>query len=695
MSTPASNSSDQTDQAVWVQGQAVDVPAGQWPQGHTPRSVLRLAGPVQPAWRLALRLAGLAVRFWCPPTGVCVQMPAALRQQPSRLASLGFVAGGCDYTEPMCQRFGADTAQGPAPSDLPSDWYDLVCFERADVPRVTQALQALGAQVLAGGSTKLRVVWGGPAAALRRIAGVKLVDGARVSTLLSALALRGCMGAVARPPASWALDGAGEVIAVADTGLDSGDLQRGMHPDLAGRVRALVALPMNPSWSALASLRRDDAADRGSGHGTHVAGLACGSGAASGGKLGGLAPAAELVFLAIEQEVAIRPGTPTRLRSGFQLSGRPLDLRELYRAGAAQGALLHNISWGDPTRGGYSDDCFETDLFLHENPQALVVCAAGNDGVDADGDRRSDAGSIYSPACAKNTLAVGATEGPPLPSAPRATWADLDAAGQRWRLPADRSDQMSGEPDRIAPISSCGPTRDGRTKPDLCAPGINLPSTRSRATSAQGWGLANPMPHYMYMGGTSMAAPMVTGALALVRQAWRRARRQPSGAALKALALLACTPVRGRDGLPASPSEAGFGRLDVARALPPACQAVPGWQVQLRDGIRLRIDTGARQNLAVLLRRRSRLRAVLCWTDPPGERLINDLDLLLLDAAGQALALGGAPRQGLQPDRCNPVECIDLPALPAGRYQLQVHGFNVMDGPQRFALAWGIEPAPD
>lgn len=688
-----------SESVVWVQGQPVEVAGGQWPAGRTPRAVLRLAGPVQAAWRVALRQRGLAVHFWCPPTGVCVQMPASLRQQPQQLAGLGFVVGGVDYTAPMCQRFatvaGAPDDAGPAPSALPADWYDLVCFAQADVPGVTQALLALGAQVLAAGSTKLRVRFAGDPQALRRVSGVKLVDSARVSGLLSAQALRSCMGALPQPPAQWALDGAGEVIAIADTGLDSGDAQRGMHPDLAGRIRALVALPMNPSWAALATVRRDDAADRGSGHGTHVAGLACGAGTASGGRLGGLAPAAELVFLAIEQEVAIQPGAPTRLRSGFQLSGRPLDLRTLYRAGAAHGALLHNISWGDATRGAYSDDCFETDLFLHENPQALVVCAAGNDGVDLDGDRRTDAGSLYSPACAKNTLAVGATEGPALPSAPRATWADLDATSQRWRLPADRQDAISGEPDRIAPISSCGPTADGRTKPDLCAPGINLPSTRSRATSAQGWGLANPMPWYMYMGGTSMAAPMVTGALALVRQAWRRARRQPSGAAMKALALLACTPVRGRDGRPASPHEAGFGQLNVARALPPALQAVPGWQVTLRDARTLRIDTGGQRSVAVVLRRRARLRAVLCWTDPPGERLINDLDLALLAADGSRLALGGVPAQGQAPDRRNPVECIDLPALPAGRYSLQVSGANVMTGPQRYALAWGTEPAPD
>jgi hypothetical protein len=263
----------------------------------------------------------------------------------------------------------------------------------------------------------------------------------------------------------------------------------------------------------------------------------------------------------------------------------------------------------------------------------------------------------------------------------------------RWRTPADRDDPISGEPDRIAPASSAGPTRDGRTKPDLCAPGISLPSTRSRATPAQGWGLADPIPFYMYDGGTSMAAPMVTGALALVRQAWRRSGRRLSGAALKALALLACTPVRGRSGARAAASEAGFGRLDVARALPASFAALPGWRVALRDARALSIDTGGQRDFALVLRRRGRVRAVLCWTDPAGERLVNDLDLSLRDGDGAPIAFGCADPDVPGPDRRNPVECVDAADLPAARYRLRVEGHNVMDGPQRYALAWAVEEA--
>ena len=682
--------------SISVHGNAFAVPAGQWPQGATPRALLRFNGPVQASWRARLQADKLLVRFWCPPNGVCVQMPPALRGQPSGLATLGFIAGGCDYVEAMCQRFDAEGGKALPPSALPAGLVDLVCFTRGDCTRLAAQFKKQGIKVLQKSTSKLRVDYPGDLANLRELPGVKIADRPRLPTLLAIAELRTSVGAPAEQPNSLGLDGKGEVIAVYDTGLDSGLIDNTLHPDFAGRVRALQSLPMNPSWAGFAVALSDDAADRASGHGTHVAGLALGSGLASGGIHGGIAPQSELAFLAVEQQVEVAAAHRAALPSGFYLAGRPLDLRTLYRAGAEKGATLHNISWGDKTNGAYTDDCFETDLYLNEDPRAVVVCAAGNDGSDRDGNRRIDSGSLYAPACAKNTVAVGATEGPLQGQGSRATWGTLDPGRLRWRAELDRNDPVSGEPDRIAPVSSCGPTADGRTKPDLCAPGINLPSTRSRATTYRGWGFADPLPLYMYDGGTSMAAPVITGALALIRQAWRRTRRQPSGAALKALALLACTPVRSRAGAVATPFEAGFGKLDVTRALPASMKARPGWQVSLRDAPGQRIDTGQTRDVVLKLKKPARLRAVLCWYDPPAERLVNDLDLSLLDATHAVLARGSATGMSTGspgPDRLNPVECVDVPALPAGVCTLRVAGFNVMTGPQRYALAWAVETA--
>ncbi len=676
-------------QTVWVNGNAVELVEGERHAGLTPRILLRLAGPVRPEWRTALRGAGLRPRFWCPPDGLCADAPAAIRRDPDSLFALDFVRASRDYEESLCRRSASVALSGTAPTD---DLIDVVCFDRNAIQRVAVALKSLGAVAEPAGSSKLRLRWSGPLAALRDLPGVKLVAPVRLPTLLSAAEVGAAVG-MPGLPALAGLDGAGEVVAISDTGLDSGDAGKDMHPDFAGRIRALISLPMDPAWASFATARDDDAADRASGHGTHVAGLAAGSGAASRGLHRGLAPASEVVFLAIERQVEIDPAAGSRLSSGYYLAGRPADLRDLYRMAAAHGARLHNVSWGDATRGAYTDDCYETDLFLREDPAAVVVCAAGNDGTDRDGNRRIDGGSLYAPACAKNTVAVGALEGPLAGRGSRATWGDLDPERLRWPASADRKDPVSGEADRIAPFSSCGPTVDGRLKPDLCAPGTNLVAARSRATGYRGWGLADPLPFYMYDGGTSMAAPLVTGALALIRQAWRRrARRTPSGAALKALLLLAALPVRGRAGGAATAAESGFGRLDVAGALPPALAARPGWRVSLRDSAAQRVDTGGQRDAVVRLSSPARLRAVLCWYDPPGERLINDLDLSLLGPDGAVLARGGVPGAAAGAvDRCNPVESIDLSDLPKGRYLLRVSGFNVMDGPQRFALAWAVD----
>ena len=48
--------------SVWVHGRAVEVPAGQWPEGQMPRALLRFAGPVPPQpGQLARLLAGMGL----------------------------------------------------------------------------------------------------------------------------------------------------------------------------------------------------------------------------------------------------------------------------------------------------------------------------------------------------------------------------------------------------------------------------------------------------------------------------------------------------------------------------------------------------------------------------------------------------------------------------------------------------------
>lgn len=663
---------------VWCHGSTVSIESGTFEEHGEPRNLIRLQGPILEEWKRVLADRNIRVEFWAPPFGACVTLPPGM--QPRDLKALPFVAGAVAYRQELCRRdVRPQSERERLAAGMPADIIDVVCFGRAMRPAVEEELHRRNILILSSSSSKIRVQYSGDLAVLRDLPGVKIADLARAPVPLGLTTTAGAP--LDRSPLPPQLDGRGEIIAVADTGLDGGANDQALHPDFRGRVESIASWPANPSWSPFLTVPATDdgASDRHSGHGTHVAGLAVGDGSTGAGRHRGAAPGARLFFQALEHFCVVKPQFRRQLRNGFYLCGRPLDLRELFRQARERGAGIHVNSWGDPARGAYTDDCFEADLFLRENPDAVLLFAAGNDAADRDGDGRLDTGSLYAPASAKNVIAVGATEGEGTAGL-RRTWGELDPKGERYRNPLDRAARVSGVPDRIACFSSTGPTTDGRVKPDLCAAGTNVAAPRSRLCNTRGWGYADPLPHYMYNGGTSSANGGAGGLVALVRQAWRELNggKPLSGAAIKALLILGARPVRGRGAFErALPHEAGFGLIDVAAALPQRAGR-PITVIDERHGL----TTGEERLYALEIPAGATLRAVLCWYDEPGERLINDLDLALLMPGGAEL-----PRT---PDRTNTVEVIEAGGVAAGRYLLRVRGFNVPASPQPFALTVSV-----
>ena len=497
----------------------------------------------------------------------------------------------------------------------------------------------------------------------RRLADLAALDEVRhIEEVLPRKLLNSVARQILRAPTGAAApggEGAGEVVAVCDTGFDKGST-RDVHPAFKGRVKKLYALG-RPG-------RRDDP----DGHGTHVAGSVLGDGLSSKeGAVRGAAPKAKLVLQSV-------------LDAQDGLGGLPDDLAALFSPPyTADKVRIHTNSWGSTGNFGvYDQQAHEVDQFVSEHRDMLICFAAGNEGVDHNANGEIDPGSVTPPGTAKNCLTVGACEN----NRPNKTM----TYGQGWPkdFPANpiKNDRVANNPEGIVAFSSRGPIHDGRIKPDVVAPGTYILSTRSRATKSKGWELsADPL--YMFEGGTSMATPLVAGCVANVRAFLRTARgvKKPSAALLKALIINGARDLTGQY----VPSEAteipnnneGFGRVDVQAVVGPY---TAGETLAFFDEGKA-LDVGEKTQQAVTIPAGAKLlKATLVWTDPPGEGLQSDLDLIV--HAGAKEQHGNMPAGSTGFDRTNNVEQVIWTNVPAGPVTVTVVAYRVTLGPQNFAL---------
>ncbi len=267
------------------------------------------------------------------------------------------------------------------------------------------------------------------------------------------------------------LDGAGIGVAIIDSGVARG------HEDLSGRIAHFA------DFVSQRSQPHD-----GYGHGTHVAGIIAGSGALSDGARRGIAPGAHLIVLK----------TLDSAGNGF-ISNAIAALDYAIEHRATFNIRVVNLSVAAGVYESYKTDPLTLAAGRAVDAGIVVVTAGGNLGRQANG--RAQYGGITAPGNAPWVLTVGA-------SSHNGT--------------ADRSD------DTLAAFSSMGPTAiDLVAKPDLVAPGVGIESTADAGSTlftarpdARIWGstltAAEP---YLSLSGTSMAAPVVAGTVALMLQA--------------------------------------------------------------------------------------------------------------------------------------------------------------------------------
>ncbi|MGW2095593.1 S8 family serine peptidase [Promicromonospora sukumoe] len=238
-----------------------------------------------------------------------------------------------------------------------------------------------------------------------------------------------------------------------------------------------------------------DTADR-YGHGTHVASIVLGSGEASDGDNRGVAYGADLLVGKVLDDFG--GGESSSIIDGMEWI-------------AKAGADVVNMSLGEAERYTDGTDPFSMAVdTLSARHGTLFVVAVGNEGLY---------GAVVPPGAANSALTVGAVD----------------------------------DDDQVAYFSSRGPrVRDYAIKPDITAPGVEIVAARADGTNE--WESDGP---YTAWSGTSMAAPHVAGAAAVLKQA----RPELTGPQLKAVLMGSAQHTSG------GAFEEGAGRVFVPAAL--------------------------------------------------------------------------------------------------------------------------------
>jgi serine protease AprX len=269
-------------------------------------------------------------------------------------------------------------------------------------------------------------------------------------------------------PRAWSqlgLTGRGVGVAVVDSGVYP-------HPDLAGRI--VAAIDFTSVAPTVSNIPLNDLG----GHGTHVAGLIAGDGTRSGGVYTGVAPNANIIDVRVIDA-----------HGGSNVSIILRGLQWILANRSAYNIKVVNMSLGATPTGSYKSDLMATAAEVLNFAGIAVVVSAGNTGPLA--------GTITTPATDPYVITVGA----------------LDDNGTPLRTD-----------DLMATFSSRGRTSfDNLSKPDLVAPGRKMVSLRAPGSELdalfpdrQVTVLGATSADYYRLSGTSMAAPIVAGTIALM-----------------------------------------------------------------------------------------------------------------------------------------------------------------------------------
>lgn len=357
--------------------------------------------------------------------------------------------------------------------------------------------------------------------------------------------------------------------------------------------------------------------------------------------------------------------------------------------GLIQGWFFNGTSWQwsgnssisnseDWRFGFYTTEARDLDLIAYSSPFYSIFWAAGNDrddlgpnGPPQDGNGGSGFDCLAQEGTAKNIFTIGAIR--------KIT---------SYTTPSDVV---------MSNFSSWGPTDDGRIKPDLVAPGVNILSTF-------------PNNQYGILGGTSMASPGAMGSLMLVQDLHKRLNsgRPMRSATLKSLAI---HTAKEAGQFPGPDYSFGWGVVD-AEAASKHLLSLDNQNNLLKE---LTLRNQEFYELKLSPKSGTKVKATIAWTDPAGAvspsgldvrdiKLVNDLDMRIYSNDGEEqlpwvlnpadAVLGEAAYKGNN-FRDN-VEKIEFLVGEAKAYTLKIsHKNTLTNGEQSFSLILSYESTTD
>jgi serine protease AprX len=354
--------------------------------------------------------------------------------------------------------------------------WSRVIVQAADRKAARAAILAVGGKPgrsLPGISSEAAIV---PDAALLELADMESIERVSIDRVATGATERtGATIGATQVRQQLGLDGTGVAVAVIDSGV-------AYHDDLADpagpqRVDRFV------DFVSGAETPYDDY-----GHGTHVAGIIAGNGRDSGGRRTGIAPAARLVVLK-----ALDPAGNGHISDVIAAIEYVVEHRDELNV------RIINLSVAAAVYESYETDPLTIAARRAVEAGIVVVAAAGNNGTSPAGATRY--GGITAPGNAPWVLTVG---------------------GSTHNGTTNRDD------DAVAGYSSRGPTAvDAVAKPDLLAPSVGIESLSVPGSTLYRGGAPHLLPGtagspelpYLSLSGTSMAAPVVAGTVALMLQA--------------------------------------------------------------------------------------------------------------------------------------------------------------------------------